>query len=141
MERQTIRLMRQSISVYFPGFTSVGRINWRQWGHSAHAWARFAFQLFLQYGHCNKTDSPPATEKTCLLNAKTTEPKARKNTLIAVMYTSLNVTPGMRLNCSVQRYDPKADNTLSEVETLGHAFHNTANSAINPIKKRAKPKA
>jgi len=44
-------------------------------------------------------------------------------------------------NCFVKRYDPKAENTLVELDTLGHAFNNTANSTINPTKQKVKPKA
>ena len=44
-------------------------------------------------------------------------------------------------NCFVKRYDPKAENTSVELDTLGHAFHNTANSTINPTKQKVKPKA
>jgi len=79
------------------------------------------------------------TEKTCWFNARTKIPKASTATPMMVKSISFKLTPP-KSNCFVKRYDPKAENTSGELDTLGHAFHNTANSTINPTKQKVKPK-
>ena len=68
-------------------------------------------------------------------------PKTSVAAPMMVKCISFNITPKPKSNYFVQRYDAKAENTSSEADTLGHAFHNTANSTINPMKQSVKPKA
>jgi len=68
-------------------------------------------------------------------------PKTSVAALMMVKCINSNLTLKPKSNCFVQRYDAKAENTSYEADTLGHAFHNTANSTISQMKQSVKPKA
>jgi len=68
-------------------------------------------------------------------------PETRVAAPIMVKCIRFNVMPKPVSSSFVQRYVSNAESISYEVETLGHAVHNTATSTVNPIKQSAKANA